>query len=143
MKDDANYNETMEEILEYSMLYDFYGALLKEKNIEVFEDYVFNDMSLSEIAAEQGMTRQGVRDIVVRCRQKLVDYENRLGLVKSFKEIKDNISYISNRTGMMRKVVDEGLLSDSDEETITKIKAELSCYFDMIDKFSDDIVENL
>ena len=117
---EENKKNTLEEIFEYSMLYDFYGALLKEKNIKIFEDYVFNDMSLSEIAEEQGITRQGVRDVVVRCKEKLVEYENRLGLVKSFNEIKKRIADIQKETDTMRGVLDKR----SDADTVGQVKQE-------------------
>ena len=58
--------DSLSEIVEYALLYDFYGALLKDKNRSIFEDYMFNDMTLSEIAEERKITRQGVRDIVNR-----------------------------------------------------------------------------
>ena len=54
----------LDEIVELSYLYDFYGALLKESNRVVFEDYVLSTSSLSEIAKERDITRQGVYDIV-------------------------------------------------------------------------------
>ena len=52
----------LDEIVELSYLYDFYGALLKESNRVVFEDYVLSNLSLSEIAKERDITRQGVYD---------------------------------------------------------------------------------
>ena len=48
----------MEKIVEQGLLYDFYGELLTEHQRRVYEDVVFNDMSLSEIAEEQGISRQ-------------------------------------------------------------------------------------
>ena len=52
----------MEKIVAQGLLYDFYGELLTEHQRRVYEDVVFNDMSLSEIAEEQGISRQGVHD---------------------------------------------------------------------------------
>ena len=51
----------MEKIVAQGLLYDFYGELLTEHQRRVYEDVVFNDMSLSEIAEEQGISRQGVQ----------------------------------------------------------------------------------
>ena len=56
----------MEKIVAQGLLYDFYGELLTEHQRRVYEDVVFNDMSLSEIAEEQGISRQGVHDLVTR-----------------------------------------------------------------------------
>ena len=54
----------MEEKLEQAYLYDFHGELLNEHQRQVYEDFVFNDLSLGEIASEEGISRQGVADPV-------------------------------------------------------------------------------
>ena len=59
--------DKMDRILEQNLLYDFYGELLTEHQQRVYEDAVYNDMSLSEIAGEQGISRQGVHDLIKRC----------------------------------------------------------------------------
>ena len=65
----------MEKIARQGLLYDFYGALLTEHQRQVYEDVVLYDLSLSEIAEEQGISRQGVHDLVKRCDRILEDYE--------------------------------------------------------------------
>ena len=50
----------MDQKLEQAYLYDFYGELLKERQRRIYEDFVFNDLSLGEIAQEEGISRQGV-----------------------------------------------------------------------------------
>ena len=97
----------VDKIFEYTILYDFYGALLKDKNRSVFEDYMFNDMSLSEIAEDLGITRQGVRDIVERSKQSLVDYEDKLGLIKRFEIVRENASEINNTLDDIREYVSD------------------------------------
>lgn len=62
-----NQGDVMESIIKQSLLYDFYGELLTEHQRTVYEDAVFNDMSLGEIAGEQGISRQGVHDLIKRC----------------------------------------------------------------------------
>ena len=69
----------MEKIVEQGMLYDFYGELLTEHQRKIYEDVVLNDMSLSEIAEEQGISRQGVHDLVRRCDRTLQSYEEQIG----------------------------------------------------------------
>ena len=54
----------MEKIVRQGQLYDFYGELLTEHQKKIYEDVVFNDLSLSEIAAERGISRQGVYDLI-------------------------------------------------------------------------------
>ena len=68
--------DKMDRILEQNLLYDFYGELLTEHQQRVYEDAVYNDMSLSEIAGEQGISRQGVHDLIKRCDKILQDYES-------------------------------------------------------------------
>lgn len=95
-----NHNDTqidkLDEIVTQSILYDFYGELLNDHKKQIFEDYVLNDLSLSEIAAEQGISRQGVYDIVKRCTLELKDYEAKLSLVNKFQSIKDKLSSIKD-----------------------------------------------
>lgn len=80
--------EEVNELLELAMLYDFYGELLKEHNKQIFEDCILNDLSLSEVADAEGITRQGVHDVVKRCSKKLRGYEEKLHLVERFDKTK-------------------------------------------------------
>ena len=57
----------MEKIFEQGILYDFYGELLTEHQQKIYEAAVYNDLSLGEIAEEQGISRQGVHDLIKRC----------------------------------------------------------------------------
>lgn len=84
--------EKLEEIVQLSILYDFYGELLSDHKKRIFEDYILNDLSLSEIAEEQSISRQGVHDVVKRCTFELKEYESKLCLVKKFQSIKDKIN---------------------------------------------------
>lgn len=87
------------ENLEYKgMLYDFYGELLTQHQKKIYEDAILNDLSLSEIADEQGISRQGVHDLVRRCDKILAGYENKLHLVEKFSRIRQNIRQINRLT---------------------------------------------
>ena len=80
MKDDF-------ERVEYaSMLYDFYGSLLSESQNEVMALYHEDNLSLSEIAEELGQTRQAVHYTLRKAEKALRSYEEKLGLVSSYKE---------------------------------------------------------
>ena len=76
------------------MLYDFYGELLTEHQKNIYEDVVFNDMSPSEIAREEGISRQGVHDLIKRCDKILRDYEDKLHLVERFMQTKKDVELI-------------------------------------------------
>ena len=74
----------MEKIVEQTLLYDFYGELLTAHQRQIYEDVVFNDLSLSEVAEDRGISRQGVHDMIRRCSKQLTDYEEKLHLVEKF-----------------------------------------------------------
>ena len=84
----------MEEFVKQSLLYDFYGDLLTDHQKEVYGAYVQDNLSLGEIAAEMKISRQGVHDIIKRCNLLLKGYEDKLGLVKRFLDIRHRISLI-------------------------------------------------
>ena len=76
--------DKLQEIVRLSILFDFYGEMLDDHKKQIFSDYVLNDYSLSEIADETGLSRQGVHDIVKRCTKKIKEYEEKLSLVNKF-----------------------------------------------------------
>ena len=82
------------EILEQALLYDFYGELLTSHQKEIYEQFVLEDLSLSEIAQDAGISRQGVHDLVKRCQKILEGYEEKLHLVRRFLSIKENVHEI-------------------------------------------------
>ena len=114
----------MEKIVAQGLLYDFYGELLTEHQRRVYEDVVFNDMSLSEIAEEQGISRQGVHDLVKRCSQTLKGYEEKLHLVEKFVSVREKV-----------KQIDE-LLDGYEKENAEELVADIR-------KISDEIIEEL
>lgn len=87
-------DDKLKEKVELSILFDFYGELLKDHNKHIFEDYILNDLSLSEIGEEQKISRQGVYDIVKRCSKQLKDCEDKLSLVKKFEQTRKMVNQI-------------------------------------------------
>ena len=85
----------MEKIVEQALLYDFYGELLTEHQKKIYEDAVFGDLSLGEIAQEYGISRQGVHDLIKRCDRTLQGYEDKLHLIQRFSSVKKKIEEIS------------------------------------------------
>lgn len=92
---------TVEERLELSLLYDFYGALLKENQQRMFEASILEDYNFSEIAQDEGITRQGVYDTVKRATKQLEMYEKKLGLVARFREQKKKVEELRDKLGNM------------------------------------------
>ena len=100
--------DCMERIVEQGLLYDFYGELLTEHQKKIYEDVVYNDLSLSEIAQENGISRQGVHDMVRRCNHMLTEYENKLHLVERFLKIRsgvDEIKHLSENTELTKEEI--------------------------------------
>lgn len=93
----------MEKIVEQGILYDFYGELLTAHQRRIYEDAVFNDLSLSEIAEDNGISRQGVHDLLKRCDKILAEYESKLHLVEKFTHIKKKVERIKSLSGKMEQ----------------------------------------
>ena len=100
----------MEKIVEQGLLYDFYGELLTEHQRNIYEGVVFNDMSLSEIDEEQGISRQGVHDLVKRCNKILAGYEEKLKLVQKFNQTKQMVEEIKELAGAYKRTGDKKLI---------------------------------
>ncbi len=107
----------MERILEQALLYDFYGELLTAHQKQVYEDVILNDYSLSEVADNLGITRQGVHDMIKRCNKLLEGYEEKLHLVEKFINLREQV-------GRIQKIAKAQAENPSMEE-IGKISAEI------------------
>ena len=84
----------MDKIIERGLLFDFYGELLTNHQQKIYSEAVFNDLSLSELSEEEGISRQGIHDLIKRCDKSLQEYEDKLGLIKRFQQIKTEIENI-------------------------------------------------
>ena len=80
-----------DETLLMTMLFDFFGDLLTEKQKEYFDLYHNEDLSLSEIAESAGITRQGVYDIITRAEKSLLELEQKTGVVRRWRETRAEI----------------------------------------------------
>ena len=102
----------MDDKLKQTYLYDFYGELLNEHQRQIYEDFVFNDLSLGEIASEEGISKQGVSDMIKRCGKKLENYEQKLHLVEKFMSIKDDVYRIHELTDEFNRSQDSRIIED-------------------------------
>ena len=84
----------MEDFVTRSLLFDFYGELLTEHQRRIYASIIFEDLSVSEVAREEGISRQGVHDLMKRCTRVLEDYEERLHLVERFVHIREQVHRI-------------------------------------------------
>lgn len=103
----------MNKILEQTLLYDFYGELLTPHQKEIYEQFVLDDLSLSEIAEGAGISRQGVHDLVRRCQKALEEYEEKLRLVERFLSIKEKV-------GKIDRILEQWEEKKEDSEEIVK-----------------------
>ncbi len=85
----------MEKNYQVSLLFDFYGRLLKPSGRQAVDLYYNEDLSLAEIADQTGITRQGVRDSIKRSEQQLFEFEEKLGLFKRFVQVESGLDEIS------------------------------------------------
>ncbi len=101
----------MDRIYRETLLFDFYGELLTEHQRNIYEEVVFDDCSLGEVAERHNVSRQSVHDIVRRTRKMLEGYEEKLGLVGRFLHLKERINEIKTLTDdeRVRKLADEML----------------------------------
>lgn len=113
----------MERNVEISMLNQIYGKLLTQKQYEIIDNYYNNDLSLSEIAENNQITRQAVRDILKKGEKKLFEYEEKLMFMKR----------MLNQEKKIEKVLAELTkiqVNDSDKEIaniLESIKNQLNC----------------
>ena len=84
----------IDDITQASLLYDFYGQLLPKRQRQVTELYHEENLSLSEIAEEFGISRQGVHDALKNGEKALNEYEEKLGLVEKFQRSSDAVKRI-------------------------------------------------
>ena len=80
--------------VELALLFDFFGDLLTEKQKEYFDYYYNDDLSLSEIAELTGISRQGVRDILLRAESLLRQYEAKTGVVERFRQMQSKLELL-------------------------------------------------
>lgn len=86
----------IDKMIEISMLFDFYGRLLTEKQREIYSLYHDDNLSLAEISSEVGISRQGVHDALKKAEKLLNQYEEKLGLIDKFSKKEKAISKIDS-----------------------------------------------
>ena len=87
----------LEQVREISLLYDFYGELLPERQREIVRLYHEDNFSLAEIGAEFGITRQGVHEALKRALERLAGFEAKLGLVRRFAATEETLAVVRSQ----------------------------------------------
>jgi predicted DNA-binding protein YlxM (UPF0122 family) len=113
----------MKKIVEQGLLYDFYGELLTDHQKQIYEAAVYDDLSLTEIADEHGISKQGVHDLIKRCTRTLEGYEDKLHMIRRFEAIKKKAEELERISG---ECTDLGQLRDRTASIAGSIIEELT-----------------
>ncbi len=108
---------------EMAVLIDFYGEMLTAKQRDFLEYYYNDDLSLSEIAENEGITRQGVRDAIKRAETQLQEMENRLGVAKRFEDMRRSLNEIIEYSNQISEYNLRHSLSKEINDCSVRIKA--------------------
>ena len=111
----------VDEIYEKTLLYDYYGELLTKRQREIYEDVVFNDMSLSEAAEAYGISRQGVHDMIRRCNEALQELEQKLHMVEQCQTIRKAAEEILEKAEAGEKTVSPD--REKQERELTEVRS--------------------
>ena len=115
----------MEKIVEIAVLFDYYGKLLSDKQYNVVDQHCNEDLSLREIAEINGISKQGISDILSRAEKKLRFYEDELKLISKFDKINSSLKEIN-------LLIEKSKIEDSPSLNI----------LDIIQKKNNEIIEN-
>ena len=113
----------MEKKVEVSILCQIYGKLLTEKQYEFIDDYYNNDLSLSEIAENNDITRQAVRDVIKKGESKLFEYEEKLLIMKKMRDQEKQIQGIIEELNKIKDTSSDKKI----EKIISNVTRELIC----------------
>lgn len=87
-----------------TMLFDFYGDVLTDRQKEFYDLYYNEDLSLAEIAENEGISRQGVRDVIVRAEAVMQEVEDKTGIIKRFLARSEHVDAIAAAAAEIRTI---------------------------------------
>jgi len=105
-----------------ALLYDFYGDMLTDRQKEFYDLYYNEDLSLAEIAENYGITRQGVRDVIVRAEAVLTELEDKTGIIKRFHKMQGQFAQIQEAVDAIAKRNDQNWQDDEVEIQCGRIR---------------------
>ena len=109
-----------------ALLYDFYGDMLTDRQKEFYDLYYNEDLSLAEIAENYGITRQGVRDVIVRAEAILTELEDKTGIIKRFHRMQEQFAQMETAVDAIAARNDERWQDDELETLCNQLKGVLS-----------------
>lgn len=106
-----------------AMLFDFYGDLLTDRQKEFYDLYYNEDLSLAEIAENYGISRQGVRDVIVRAEAAMTEIEDKTHLIRRFYRMQEELTAMEQAADRLLEGAYSGRLTEElAEETARIIK---------------------
>ena len=108
-----------------ALLYDFYGDMLTDRQKEFYDLYYNEDLSLAEIAENYGITRQGVRDVIVRAEAILTELEDKTGIIRRFHKMQQQFLEIETAVKAISQRNDQRWQDDEVEIQCNRIRGVL------------------
>ena len=99
-----------------ALLFDFYGDMLTDRQKEFFDLYYNEDLSLSEIAENYGITRQGVRDVIVRAEGIMQELEDKTGIIRRFQKMQEQLEAVETAANEILDLTTDQLISRQVED---------------------------
>ena len=109
-----------------ALLFDFYGDLLTDRQKEFYDLYYNEDLSLAEIAENYGITRQGVRDVIVRAEAVLTELEDKTGIVKRFLRMKEQFARMEEAVAAIARRNEDRWQDEELEGQCARLRAALA-----------------
>ena len=109
-----------------ALLYDFYGDMLTDRQKEFYDLYYNEDLSLAEIAENYGITRQGVRDVIVRAEAILTELEDKTGIIRRFHRMQEQLAQMETAVDAIAARNDERWQDDEVETLCNQLKGVLA-----------------
>lgn len=106
-----------------ALLFDFYGDMLTDRQKEFYDLYYNEDLSLAEIAENYNITRQGVRDVIVRAEGILTELEDKTGIIKRFQKMQEHLNDIDEAANELRELYPGDRMAELKIETIQRAVA--------------------
>ena len=104
-----------------AMLFDFYGDLLTDRQKEFYDLYYNEDLSLAEIAENYGISRQGVRDVIVRAEAAMTEIEDKTHIIRRYFQTRKQIDAIDQAADRLLQMVNERSYRDESLDEIGRI----------------------
>ena len=108
-----------------AMLFDFYGDMLTDRQKEFYDLYYNEDLSLAEIAENYGISRQGVRDVIVRAEATLTELEEKTGIIRRFHKTREQLEDMGKTVERILELNDRRYRDNELEELCMALKSSI------------------